>query len=108
MPPLPKASPGPTEDQMAPAAKLPQAQRDEMIRGMVAQLAARLQSQPDDIDGWLRLGRSYSVMQERDKAVDAYERAAHLRPDDVGIKLLVFDALLSARFQCISRSMRTE
>jgi cytochrome c-type biogenesis protein CcmH len=97
VPPLPKGAPpasGPTEEQMAAAAKLPQAQRNEMIRGMVAQLAARLQSQPGDVEGWLQLGRSYSVLRETDRAVDAYEHAVRLRPDDVGIKLLTFDAMV--------------
>jgi cytochrome c-type biogenesis protein CcmH len=97
-PPLPKAAPstrGPTEQQAAAAAKLPQAQRNEMIRGMVAQLAARLQDQPDDIEGWLQLGRSYSVLRDNNKAVDAFEHAARLRPDDVDIKLLIFSAMIA-------------
>jgi cytochrome c-type biogenesis protein CcmH len=97
-PPLPKGAPppsGPTDAQMAAAAEMPEAQRNEMIRGMVAQLAARLQSQPDDVEGWLRLGRSYSVLQENDKAADAYEHAARLRPGDIDIKLLIFDAVVA-------------
>jgi cytochrome c-type biogenesis protein CcmH len=92
-PPLPKGAPRAPEDQMAAAAKQPQAQRDEMIHGMVAQLAARLQSQPDDVGGWLQLGRSYSVLHENDKAVDAYEHAARLRPGDVDIELLALGAI---------------
>lgn len=32
------------------------------IRGMVASLAARLEAQPDDPDGWVRLVRSYAVL----------------------------------------------
>jgi cytochrome c-type biogenesis protein CcmH len=99
-PPMPRGAapaPGPTEEQMTAAAKLPQAQRDEMIRGMVAQLAARMQSQPDDIEGWLQLGRSYFVLRDNDKAVDAFEHAARLRPDDVDIKLLTFEAMIAGR-----------
>src|SRR5262245_18167849 len=38
----------------APAADSPQA--------MVGRLARRLEKQPDDLDGWLRLGRSYLVL----------------------------------------------
>jgi cytochrome c-type biogenesis protein CcmH len=97
-PPLPNGAPpppGPSNEQLAAAARMPEAQRTEMIRGMVAQLAASLQTHPDDIEGWLRLGRSYSVLQENDKAVDAYERAARLRPDDMDIKLLTFDAMVT-------------
>ncbi len=95
-PPLPAPSArGPREEQAAAAAKMPQAQRNEMIRGMVAQLAARLQEQPDDLEGWLQLGRSYSVLRENTKAADAFERAARLRPDDVEIKLLTFAAMIA-------------
>jgi len=97
-PPLPKGAPpasGPTEEQMAAVGQLPQAQRSEMIRSMVAQLAARLQSQPDDIEGWLQLGRSYSALQQNEQALDAYEHAARLRPDDVGIKLLTFSTMIA-------------
>jgi len=32
------------------------------IRGMVASLAARLETQPDDPEGWVRLVRSYAVL----------------------------------------------
>jgi cytochrome c-type biogenesis protein CcmH len=97
-PPLPKGTPpppGPTEDQMSAAAQMPEAQRNEMIRGMVAQLAAHLDSEPGDLDGWLRLGRSYSVLGETDKSVDAYAHAEKLRPDDVDIKLLAFRAMIA-------------
>jgi cytochrome c-type biogenesis protein CcmH len=97
-PALPKGappSPGPSDDQMAEAAKLPPARRDEMIRGMVAQFAATLRDHPDDVEGWLRLGRSYSVLGENDNAVDAYQHATGLRPDDIDIKLLTFDAMVA-------------
>ena len=42
-----------------------------MITGMVARLADRLKNDGSDVDGWLRLVRSYSVLGERDKAVAA-------------------------------------
>ena len=62
---------------------------------MVAQLAARLQTEPDDLEGWLRLGRSYAVLEEPDKAVDAFEHAAKLKPDDPSIKLQEFETLIA-------------
>ncbi|MGE3784658.1 MAG: c-type cytochrome biogenesis protein CcmI, partial [Alphaproteobacteria bacterium] len=37
------------------------AERRAMIEGMVARLASRLEQQPDDAEGWARLGRSYMV-----------------------------------------------
>ncbi len=47
---------------------------------MVSTLARRLASNPDDLNGWLMLGRSYSVLAERSPemkplAVRAFERA---------------------------------
>ena len=42
---------------------------------MVQQLAERLQSSPNDLDGWLRLIRAYSVLGNKAKAVEALGRA---------------------------------
>ena len=57
-----------------------------MINAMVERLAARLETQPDDIDGWVRLGRSYMVLNQPEKARDAYARALKLKPDDPELK----------------------
>ena len=78
---------GPTREQMAAAEDMDPAQRREMIEGMVAQLAARLESNPDDLDGWLRLARAYTVMESFDKARDALARAADLAPENVEVLL---------------------
>jgi cytochrome c-type biogenesis protein CcmH len=45
---------------------------------MVARLARRLEHDPSDLNGWLMLGRSYTVLQEYPLAVRAYERADRL------------------------------
>lgn len=53
-------------------------------RAMVAQLAARLQQQPDDLAGWSRLIRSYAVLGEQDKLKQALDQAHKIfkdRPD---------------------------
>ena len=89
------AQPGPDAAQMADAAKLPPEQREAMVRGMVERLATRLESEPNDLQGWLRLGRAYGVLGERDKAADAFEHAATLDPKDATIPLQAVDALLS-------------
>ncbi len=52
------AAPGPDAADMAAAAEMPPEDRQAMIRGMVERLAARLEAEPNDIDGWLRLIRS--------------------------------------------------
>ena len=52
--------------------------RTAFIRSMVEGLAARLEEQPDDPDGWLRLARSYAVLGEAEAARGALDRAAPL------------------------------
>ena len=42
----------------------------------------RLQDAPVDLDGWLRLGRAYGVLGERDEALAVYEHADSLLPVD--------------------------
>ena len=67
-PPLAAAPPGPSAADVAAAANMSEKDRGEMIRSMVAGLAARLQQNGDDIDGWERLLRAYIVLGERAKA----------------------------------------
>jgi cytochrome c-type biogenesis protein CcmH len=93
-PPEPPAQ-APDADAAAEVAKMPDAQRQTMIRGMVANLAAKQEADPANLDGWLRLGRAYAVLHEPDKAADAYDRAAKLRPDDISIPLQEVRALLN-------------
>jgi cytochrome c-type biogenesis protein CcmH len=45
---------------------------------MVARLARKLESNPDNLQGWLLLGHSYVVLQEYGLATRAYERADRL------------------------------
>jgi cytochrome c-type biogenesis protein CcmH len=89
-PALPKGSP-------AAVAAMSPAQREQMIKGMVEKLAAELAASPDNLDGWMRLGRAYAVLGETDKAMDAYDRAARLKPDDIGIRVQEISALLDRR-----------
>jgi cytochrome c-type biogenesis protein CcmH len=62
---------------------------------MVAKLAAKQEADPSNLDGWLRLGRAYAVLHQPDKAADAYDKAAKLRPGDISIPLQEVRALLS-------------
>ncbi len=88
------AAPGPDADAVAAAAQMSEADRRAMVGAMVSRLADRLDANPDDLDGWLRLGRARTVLGERDKAADAYERAAILQPTDLSIPLRAVEALL--------------
>ena len=48
------------------------------IAAMVGKLEKHLQEQPEDLQGWLMLGRSYMALQRLDEAVGAYDRAHRL------------------------------
>ena len=45
------------------------------IEEMIESLAARLEQNPDDLDGWLLLGGSYLALQQFANAREAYQRA---------------------------------
>jgi len=69
---------------VAAAQDLSESDRSLMIRGMVDRLAARLQQDGGDVDGWLRLMRAYVVMGERDKAKIARDDARKAVANDAG------------------------
>lgn len=46
-----------------------------MINGMVEKLAARLKDNPNDYEGWARLGRSYRVLGRMNESEQAYAKA---------------------------------
>ena len=78
----PPAPSGPSAAQMAEGAKLPPEQQGAMIRGMVEGLAARLKKDGSDVDGWVRLVRSYKVLGETEKAQAAIGDARRAVADD--------------------------
>jgi len=81
----------------APVTAMPKlAGQDAMIRQMVAGLAAKLAQNPNDVDGWLRLSRSYRVLNEFEKAKDAARKAVALRPKEAAPLLALADVQLAA------------
>lgn len=79
------------ERQEAAAAQAQMAQ----IRGMVAKLADEMKSRPDDLEGWLRLGRSYAVLNQPDDAAAAFAQAERLKPNDPAVLLAEAQALMA-------------
>ncbi len=73
--PRPPMAQAPGGEQGKAIAAMPADQRETMIRGMVDRLAARLETKRDDVEGWLRLIRAYSVLAESEKAKKAVEDA---------------------------------
>jgi cytochrome c-type biogenesis protein CcmH len=66
---------GPTAQDIAAAQAMSAEDRQAMIRGMVERLAARLEQNPGDQEGWARLAHAYDVLGETEKAQAARARA---------------------------------
>ncbi len=66
---------GPIAADIIAATELSDEDRSDFIRSMVERLAGRLESEPGDLDGWLRLANAYTVLGEREQAIGAFERA---------------------------------
>lgn len=54
----------------------------EQINDMVAKLAARMEANPDNMQGWLMLARSYKTMGRYAEAAEAYGKAEKVINDD--------------------------
>ena len=66
---------GPSSADIAAAKNMSPAEREAMVDRMVKKLAARLDSDGDDLPGWLRLVRAYTVLGRNDDAKEALARA---------------------------------
>ena len=67
------------------------------VEEMASRLAAKLEKDPDNADGWVMLARTYYALQRNDDAVKAFDRATRLRPDDAGLLADYADALASTQ-----------
>ncbi|HEV7391719.1 MAG TPA: c-type cytochrome biogenesis protein CcmI [Burkholderiales bacterium] len=56
------------------------------IECMVARLAARLESEPEDAAGWVKLGRSYAVLGRFKDSAGAYANAVKRLPSDAQLR----------------------
>jgi cytochrome c-type biogenesis protein CcmH len=64
------------------SAKAPQqASPMEMLK-MAENLAQKLEEKPDNLQGWVMLGRTYRSLEQFDKSIQAYDRALKLSADD--------------------------
>ena len=67
--------------------------RSAFIKNMVDGLAQDLKENPNNLNGWLNLGRSYGVLGQWQKSADAYKQATELSPNDQKIKELYTSAI---------------
>jgi cytochrome c-type biogenesis protein CcmH len=80
--PATPATPGPSAAQVEAAGDMSEGDRSAMIEGMVQRLADRLKDNPDDLDGWLRLGKAYAVLGRKEDAVRAFGQALRIDPSN--------------------------
>lgn len=95
-------------DALDPAATTPaesgHSVTSEQIEQMVAKLAQRLESSPEDPQGWAMLGRSYSAMGRFKEAAEAYQQAVKRVPADAQLLADYADAMGMAQ----GRSLKGE
>jgi cytochrome c-type biogenesis protein CcmH len=68
---------GPSAADIAAAESMAPAERQAMVEQMVQGLAARLDQDGGDLPGWLKLVRAYSVLDRKEDALKALQRAKH-------------------------------
>ncbi|MDC9832872.1 c-type cytochrome biogenesis protein CcmI [Rhizobium sp. MJ37] len=85
------AAPGnPSQQDVAAAQTMNAGDRQQMIRGMVESLDVKLSADPNNFEGWMRLVRSYAVLNDKDGAAGALKRglAAFPAESEQGRQLL--------------------
>src|SRR6185503_8353604 len=65
----------------------------QQIEALVERLAERMKSEPDNVEGWMLLARSYGAFGRFRESSEAYANAARLRPGDAQLLADYADAL---------------
>jgi cytochrome c-type biogenesis protein CcmH len=90
----PQQGGAPGESDLDAAAQMTDSERQAFIESMVAKLAERLKNEPDDLDGWMRLAKAYSVLGKHGEARAAWAKAATLAPTRLDVQLDYANALI--------------
>jgi len=85
-----------TPQALDPAALSAPVDHGQNMEQAVAGLAAKLQQNPNDAEGWGLLGRAYEAMQRFVEARDAFAHAHALLPDDADATVAYAEALALA------------
>ena len=72
-------------------------QQAAFVNDMVGRLADKLKDNPDDLEGWVRLARSYQVLARTEEARAAWGKAAALAPARLDVQLDYADAIIAGR-----------
>lgn len=76
-------APAITKEQADTIQQMTPEQQQQLIGAMVARLAGKLEENPDNVEGWIRLARAYMVLGERERARDALEQASKYAPENL-------------------------
>lgn len=88
---------GPSAEDMAAAAQMSPEEREAFIRSMVERLALKMEENPQDLEGWMRLANAYRVLEEYDRAREAWSHAAKLAPARIDVQLDYAGSLIEGR-----------
>ncbi|MBI2752404.1 MAG: c-type cytochrome biogenesis protein CcmI [Betaproteobacteria bacterium] len=66
---------------------------EQQVEAMVERLVQRLKREPENVGGWILLGRSYNMFGRFRESADAYANAVKLRPTDAQLLADYADAL---------------
>ncbi|MDQ0319621.1 cytochrome c-type biogenesis protein CcmH [Pararhizobium capsulatum DSM 1112] len=76
-----QSAPGnPTQADVAAAQTMSGSDRNAMIEGMVSNLAEKLEQDPNNFEGWMRIIRSYTVLDRKADASEALRRGLAVFP----------------------------
>lgn len=83
----PKLIDNPAVTGLPPAASAsgPMERSPDQIAANVDKLAKKLESDPNDVQGWTMLARSYSSMERFNEAANAYAKVTALKPQDADL-----------------------
>ena len=68
--------------------------QDIRIYEMVEQLANRLTKVKSDLSGWIKLYRSYKVLNNQEKAINAIRTATEISPGKIDLKIILLKELM--------------
>lgn len=89
-------APGPSANDVEAAADMTEEERIEMIDGMVAGLASRLENDGGTAAEWIRLIRAYGVLGETGKASEAWTKARAVYEGDAQALAALLEAARAA------------
>ena len=77
------------------------------MAGLIEKLAQRMEENPNNLQGWLLLGRTYLTMEREEDAVAALRRAADLAPEDPAVATELAEALVITNDNRVGAEART-